>query len=117
MKGKYDMKRSKPDATRLDEDWQPSPTYITKISNKHPGLDLESEFIKFQEYYINLTTAKAYKVNWNLTFQKWCINADKWQKEELANKKSTSQTGDEQREALNRAFTSIQNSPVSKYIN
>ncbi|MBK25904.1 MAG: hypothetical protein CME70_18025 [Halobacteriovorax sp.] len=107
------MKRSPPNATRLDEDWRPLEDYQVSF----PALDLDTEFIKFQEYYINLTTKKAYKINWNLTWKKWLLNADKWQKEELANKRPATQTGDDQREALNRALNAVQNGKICRVLN
>ena len=99
------MKRSQPNATRLDEDWQPSTDYQIVF----PNLNLDTELVKFQEYYINLTTKKAYKINWNLTWKKWLLNADKWAKEKLADKTTTKQYGNDQRQALNIAFNAIPN--------
>jgi hypothetical protein len=48
-----------------------------------PGLRLVTAHADFIEYWTNLTTAKAMKIDWNLTWQKGMRLALKWQQENL----------------------------------
>lgn len=61
--------------TRLPNDWQPPPEYLTWARENGNGLDLSLEADKFRDYWIAQPGQKGVKVNWNATWRNWIRNA------------------------------------------
>lgn len=78
-----DMKRKKSVGTRIPNPFPLTDEMIEWANAECPGLSLATAHADFIEYWTNLTTAKAWKVNWMLTWQKGMRLALQWQRERM----------------------------------
>jgi hypothetical protein len=78
-------KRKSVESTRIAESFPLTDEMQEWARANLPELDLISAHLDFVEYWTNNTTAKAYKVNWRLTWEKGMKLALKWQKENNGN--------------------------------
>lgn len=81
--------KQKKNRTLVSSSRIPNPFPITEemaawVKEKHPGLCLEDAHASFIRYYTNLTTAKAFKVDWYQTWQNGMDKAMQWQLENQA---------------------------------
>jgi len=60
---------------RLPEDWQPGADLIAWASAKYPGVDQDTETIKFRNYWLAKSGQSATKIDWGRTWQNWIIRA------------------------------------------
>ena len=59
--------------TRLRQDWQPSADEVAYALNE--GLDAERIAADFRDHWCSKTGKDATKLNWSMTWQKWCRTA------------------------------------------
>ncbi len=60
--------------TRLPKAWRPSPDDAQFAADL--GLDAASITDQFRDYWIAVSGAKAYKVDWDATWRNWCRRAE-----------------------------------------
>lgn len=78
-------KKKRVEGTRIPESFPLTDEMIGWASENCPDLDVITAHADFVEYWTNLTSAKAEKVDWRLTWQKGMRLALKWQIEEKKN--------------------------------
>lgn len=78
-KSEKKKKKSRVESSRIPEPFPLTDEMIDWAKKNVPGLRLVAAHDKFVEYYTNLTTAKAFKVNWRLTWENGMKLALTWQ--------------------------------------
>ncbi len=59
-------------ATRLPEDWSPTPDYVAKII-RECGVDPRESLRSFRNHFLGTGGAKAVKIDWAKTFDNWVL--------------------------------------------
>ncbi len=59
-------------ASRLPEDWSPSPEYVARIIREH-GVDPRESLRSFRNYWLSKGGAGATKLDWERTFDNWVL--------------------------------------------
>ena len=62
-------------ATRLPQDWQPSPDELAWARNARPDVDPAAEAAKFRDYWHAKGGKDAAKADWSATWRNWIRNA------------------------------------------
>lgn len=60
---------------RLTEDWEPSEAYLIRAHQLLPPEVVQSELVKFKNYWLAKAGPDAVKLDWNRTFHNWIIKA------------------------------------------
>ncbi|AQY55655.1 hypothetical protein PBI_HUFFY_53 [Gordonia phage Huffy] len=60
-----------PRATRIPEDWKPTPELMEWARSKYPGVDLDTESEKFVDYWLSKGGKESRKVYWDRTWRNW----------------------------------------------
>ena len=61
----------------MTEDWQPDERNLSRLKEKHPTVDLQTELANFRDHWISKGERRA---DWNAGFRTWVRNAEKWAK-------------------------------------
>jgi hypothetical protein len=61
-------------ATRLPEDWRPSPSLMTWASKERPDVCVTVQSDAFRDYWMAKGGKDACKLDWNATFRNWIRN-------------------------------------------
>lgn len=72
---KGEEKRESARATRLPQDWQPSPDELAWARNARPDVDPAAEAAKFRDYWHAKGGKDAAKADWSATWRNWIRNA------------------------------------------
>lgn len=57
--------------TRIEENWRPSDGTVEKIRAEFPGLNLESETVRFVDYWLAVPGQRGVKLDWDATWRNW----------------------------------------------
>jgi hypothetical protein len=66
-------------ASRLPEDWKPTPDDLTSARSLIPEARIEYETDKFRDYWHAKAGAGATKLDWSATWRNWCRRASEGQ--------------------------------------
>jgi len=81
---KKEQKKKRVEGSRIPDPFPLSDEMRDWAGRECPGLKVDLAHASFVEYWTNNTTAKAFKVNWMLTWQKGMKLALGWQRKDVA---------------------------------
>ncbi len=62
-------------ATRLPDDWQPTPDLVAWLKAEYPNVDGRTETEKFRDFWHSETGPRTAKLRWDLTWKNWIRRA------------------------------------------